>query len=72
MKLNLTQKLFMTLALCLLASTAAWADYKGYTKNYVSADGLVFQRQFTAEDPTGSTCVLIKPSANNKEVWALC
>ena len=72
MKLNVTQKLFMTLALCLLASTAAWADYKGYTKNYVSADGLVFQRQFTAEDPTGSTCVLIKPSANNKEVWALC
>ena len=72
MKLNVTQKLFMTLALCLLASTAAWADYKGYTKNYVSADGLVFQRQFTAEDPTGSTCVLIKPSADNKEVWALC
>ena len=72
MKLNVTQKLVMTLALWMLATTAAWADYTGYTRNYVTADGLIFRRQFTDEDPSGSTCVLIRPSEGNKEVWALC
>ena len=72
MKLNVTQKLLMTLALLMLATSVAWADYTGYTKNYVTADGLIFRRQFTDEDPSGSTCVLIRPSEGNKEVWALC
>ena len=72
MKLNVTQKLFMTLALWMLATSAAWADYVGYTKDYIASDGLVFRRQFTAEDPTGSTCVLVRPSKNNKNVWAKC
>ena len=72
MKLNVTQKLVMTLALWMLATTAAWADYTGYTRNYVTANGLIFKRQFTEEDPSGSTCVLIRPSKGNKEVWALC
>ena len=72
MKLNVTQKLVMTLALWMLATSVAWADYTGYTKNYVTADGLIFRRQFTDEDPSGSTCVLIRPSDGNKEVWALC
>jgi hypothetical protein len=72
MKLNVTQKLVMTLALWMLATTAAWADYTGYTRNYVTANGLIFKRQFTEEDPSGSTCVLIRPSEGNKEVWALC
>ena len=48
------------------------AEYEGYTKNYVYVDGLVFKRQFTTDDPTGSTCVLIKPGTNVKEVWAKC
>ena len=65
MKLNVTQKLLMTLALLMLATSVAWADYTGYTKNYVTADGLIFRRQFTDEDPSGSTCVLIRPSEGN-------
>lgn len=64
-------KLIVTLALCMLATSTAWADYVGYTKVYVSVGGLVFQRQFT-DDPTGSTCVLVKPGSNVKEVWAKC
>ncbi len=71
MKLNVTQKLMMTLALLMLATSVAWADYTGYSKDYISADGLVFKRQFI-DDPTGSTCILIRPSKNNKNVWAKC
>ena len=71
MKLNVTQKLFMTLALWMLATSVAWANYIGYTHDYIEANGLVFRRLY-AEDPTGQTCTLVKPSKNNKNVYAEC
>ena len=72
MEKSVSKKLFLTLALVMLATSAAWADYIGYTKDYITSDGLVFRRQFTAEDPTGSTCILVRPSKNNKNVYAKC
>ena len=71
MKQNLSQKLFMTLALVMLATSVAWANYIGYTQDYIEANGLVFRRLY-AEDPTGQTCTLVKPNKNNKNVYAEC
>ena len=69
MKQNLTKQLFMTLALLMLATSAAWAQITGYSRVYIETNGLVFKRLFTDADPTGSTCVLVKPSPNNKNLY---